>query len=178
VFPENKYYLEKVMKHQFTSIIASVALVAGLSFSSFSQELEILGSAGTEASSSGASISYTVGELVVETGVSSSSVLTQGYQQGFLTPTAIDEVPSELELSLYPNPTSEFLIIESVDLNKFDQITMYDINGKLLWSENGNSHVENRLRVDFTPYAAGNYILKMVDSQNQESYSYSVVKSH
>lgn len=166
------------MKQLIKSVLVSATMVAGLSFGSFAQELEIIGSAGTEATSSSASISYTVGELVVETGTSSSSVLTQGYQQGFLTPVAIDEVPAELAISLYPNPTSEFLILESANLNKFDQITMYDINGKLLWSENGNSQVENRLRVDFTPYAAGNYILKLVDSQNQESYSYSVVKSH
>jgi len=159
-------------------ILASALFVAALAFTSNAQTLEVLSSAGTEASSSTASISYTVGELVIETGTSSSAILTQGYQQGFLTPTAIDEVPADLELSIFPNPTSDYLIIESASISDFDQMTMYDMNGKLIWQETGNQNTENRVQVDFRPFSAGNYILKLVDSDNNASYSYSVVKSH
>ena len=53
------------------SFLSVLALMLCFGLYSNAQELEILTSAGTEASSSSASISYTVGELVVETGTSS-----------------------------------------------------------------------------------------------------------
>ena len=142
------------------------------------QAQEVIASAGAEVESSGGSMSYTIGEMVVTSTVGTEGGLTQGYQQGFLTPTAIDEIPAELELSLYPNPASDFIIIESKSLADFEQITMYDMAGKLIWSQNGNSSVDNRITVDFKGHAAGNYIIRLADSDKNQSYSYSVIKSH
>ena len=38
--------------------------------------------------------------------------------------------------------------------------------------------IDNRLTVDFTGHAAGNYIIRLADSDKNQSYSYSVIKSH
>lgn len=142
------------------------------------QAQEVIASAGTEVESSGGSMSYTIGEMVVASTITDDGALTQGYQQGFLTPTAIDEIPAELELSLYPNPAADYIIIESKSLSDFEQITMYDMSGRLIWSQNGNSSVDNKITVDFTGHAAGNYIIRLADSDKDQSFSYSVVKSH
>ncbi|MCO4807473.1 MAG: T9SS type A sorting domain-containing protein [Flavobacteriales bacterium] len=142
------------------------------------QAQEVIASAGAEVESSGGSMSYTIGEMVVTSTINTEGALTQGYQQGFLTPTAIDEIPAELELSLYPNPAADYIIIESKSLSDFEQITMYDMAGKLVWSQNGNSSVDNKITVDFTGHAAGNYIIRLADSDKDQSFSYSVVKSH
>jgi hypothetical protein len=142
------------------------------------QAQEVIASAGAEVESTGGSMSYTIGEMVVTSTINDDGALTQGYQQGFLTPTAIDEIPAELELSLYPNPASDFIIIESKSLTDFEQITMYDMSGRLIWSQDGNNSIDNRLTVDFTGHAAGNYIIRLADSDKNQSYSYSVIKSH
>lgn len=142
------------------------------------QAQEVIASAGAEVESSGGSMSYTIGEMVVTSTISDDGALTQGYQQGFLTPTAIDEIPAELELSLYPNPAADYIIIESKSLSDFEQITMYDMSGKLIWNASGNGAIDNRITVNFQNQAAGNYIIKLVDSDKNQSYSYSVIKSH
>ena len=142
------------------------------------QAQEVIASAGAEVESTGGSMSYTIGEMVVTSTTNTDGTLTQGYQQGFLTATAIDEIPSELELSLYPNPAADYIIIESKSLSDFEQITMYDMAGKLVWRQNGNTSVDNKLTIDFTAHAAGNYIIRLADSDENQSFSYSVVKSY
>ncbi|MDA7744691.1 T9SS type A sorting domain-containing protein [bacterium] len=162
------------MKMILVSALFSFLFVLGSTI----QAQEVIASAGAEVESSGGSMSYTIGEMVVASTITDDGALTQGYQQGFLTPTAIDEIPAELELSLYPNPAADYIIIESKSLSDFEQITMYDMSGRLIWSQNGNSSVDNKITVDFTGHAAGNYIIRLADSDKDQSFSYSVVKSH
>jgi hypothetical protein len=121
---------------------------------------------------------YTVGEMVVASTVTGDGGLTQGYHQAYLTPTAIDEIPEELELRLYPNQTADFITIESKSLSDFEQITMYDMSGRLIWSQDGNTSIDNKITVDFTTQAAGNYIIRLADSEKDQSFSYSVIKTH
>lgn len=160
-------------------MIKSIAIAAvALLWAGSTSAQEVIATAGAEAESSSGSMSYTVGEMVVTSEVTSEGALTQGYQQGHLVPTAIDEIPDELELSLYPNPAADYIIIESKSLTDFEQITMYDMSGRLIWSQDGNSSVDNKITVDFTGHAAGNYIIRLADSDKDQSFSYSVVKSH
>jgi hypothetical protein len=142
------------------------------------QAQEVIASAGAEVESSGGSMSYTIGEMVVTSTINTDGALTQGYQQGFLTPTTIDEIPAELELSLYPDTAAYCIIIESKSLSDFEQITMYDMSGRLVWSQNGSTSVDNKLTIDFTGHVAGNYIVPLADSDKDQSFSYSAVKSH
>jgi len=80
----------------------------------FVSSQEVVSSAGETQTIPGIEISWTIGEPVIETVSSGSSVLTQGFHQTKLTVTTIDELLfSDLELKVYPNPTSEFVIISS-----------------------------------------------------------------
>lgn len=160
------------------TLVATASLLTVVAFNTNAQQLEVIGSAGTATETSGGAIAYTVGEMVVETGETSGGVLTQGFHQSFITITAIDELPASLALKLYPNPATDFIIIESDELNRFDNMTMYDMAGQLVWQARGNSAVDNRLTVNMANRAAGNYIIKLNDSKAQQSFSYSVVKSH
>jgi len=87
-------------------------------------------------------------------------------------------IAQELELRLYPSPTADFITIESKSLSDFEQITMYDMSGRLIWSQDGNTSIDNKITVDFTTQAAGNYIIRLADSEKDQSFSYSVVKTH
>jgi hypothetical protein len=165
-----------IMKSIKITSLAILFAFAGLE--GHSQELQVIGSAGSEAMSSGGSLAYTVGEVVVSSSTNAEGTLTQGYHQGFLTPTAIDEIPADLELSLYPNPASDYIIIESKSLQDFEEIQMFDMSGKLIWNASGNGAVDNRITVNFQNRAAGNYIIKLIDSDKSQSFSYSVIKSH
>lgn len=62
---------------------------------------------------------------------------------------------------IYPNPTSDYVFIET-DYDwagiGHEQVSVYDINGKLLQSQAFN---ESRKRIDLTGYPAGFYLVKL-----------------
>ncbi len=159
------------MKH-----IAMITLFAAGALSANAQELEVIGSAGSSETSASGTLSYTIGEVVVATGSSTENVLTQGFHQGFLTPTAIDEVPERFEVTIYPNPTADRLVIESAHLSDFERVKLYDLQGKLIWQQASSLADQERMVINFIPYAAGNYILRMSEKTTGEVYSYKVVK--
>jgi len=63
-----------------------------------------------------------------------------------------------LELSIYPNPASGLLHIESKDGSVIDALTAYDITGRVVLSETGLTAVEE---LDLSSWSAGVYILKI-----------------
>ena len=166
------------MKINHKYFIVTLSLLTVVAFNTNAQQLEVIGSAGTVSESSGGTIAYTIGEMVIETGETAGGILTQGFHQSFITITAIDELPSDFSLKLYPNPATDFVIVESDQLTRFDQIALYDMAGQLVWKANGSSAVDNRLTINFENRAAGNYIVRLSDSKAQQSFSYSLIKSH
>ncbi len=73
----------------------------------------VMSSAGEINTSNGASVSYTIGETVVQT-VVSNAIVTQGFQQAkpkLFTPVA--ENNEILDFGIYPNPTLALLYIKN-----------------------------------------------------------------
>lgn len=77
-------------------------------------------------------LSYTVGETVINTGTTNNEVLTQGFQQGEkIIGTFIDPLLGETTFVLYPNPTTEKLILEiDTDQRRKLQVEFIDIRGR------------------------------------------------
>ena len=70
----------------------------------------VIGSAGASFSNSTAKTDLTVGEVVIET-FSNNTILTQGFHQGDLkVSTAVVNI--DIKTKIYPNPTTNFLIVE------------------------------------------------------------------
>lgn len=57
--------------------------------------------------------------------------------------------------NFYPNPVDEVLIISNAE--SIDQIEIYDITGKKVFSQN---HKDNHLEVDMSKFSTGTYLLK------------------
>lgn len=158
------------MKHKLC-VFAGLLL---FSTAGVSQQLQLVGSAGEESSSSSAILSYSVGELVVANGANDG--FSQGYQQSNLFVTGIDPAPAEIDISIYPNPATDRIIVESSSLGEFGIIRLLDSKGALVWGENGN--VSTRVEISLADMAAGNYLLELTNSQKQTAYSYKIIKTH
>ena len=122
------YLLRKLTKMRNTNLI----LLCCLAFSSIkAQHLspEVIGSAGASFSNSTAKTDLTVGEVVIET-FSNNTILTQGFLQGIIK-VSTGVVNIDIKTKIYPNPTTNFLIIE-LEKNVNAELLVYDINGKLV----------------------------------------------
>lgn len=64
-------------------------------------------------------------------------------------------------ISIYPNPTSDYVKINSENDQKIIQAQIFDLNGRLL----SNSDIANQM-VDFKNLTKGMYILKLIDENN------------
>jgi len=139
------------------------------------QELELIGSDGSEGSSSTVHVTYSIGEVVIETGSSSSATLTQGYQQSNLTVTGLGDIPDAISVAVFPNPTADLVNIRLEDANDVAGIELYDAGGKIVWSA---EPLSANIQFNATHLAAGTYHLVLKASQSEQLYTYQIIKTH
>jgi hypothetical protein len=122
---------------------------------------EVIASSGSHFSGGGIELSWTLGEVAIETVGGSSAQLTQGFHQPFAIVNGIEE-ESETLLSVYPNPTNGILHVrsEKKDL-PIEFIRIFSIQGQLLATP---AYTNNQVDISFL--AAGIYILKIQSGQH------------
>jgi len=153
----------------------SILLVVLIFLSAIHISAQEVISANGETSTVGSNqISWTVGEVIVETVSFGTTVLTQGFHQSKLTVTAIDNLfISGVEIKVYPNPTQDFV---NINFNKMPDNAVYrvfDLSGKLLEQKSISS---NSSQVDMTRFAGGQYILKLSHKNQQALQTFKIVK--
>ena len=138
-----------------------IILVLTASVSVKAQQLEVVATSGDFYKKSSGSISWTLGEVAIETLSETNYILTQGFQQSKLTVTAINDlkVPG-IELSVYPNPTNSFLSIEvKTDKQRDLLLSLFDLNGRLILQKKMTG---NKQTINMQNYKSGTYILKVM----------------
>jgi hypothetical protein len=139
-----------------------VLFIVGLGFSELHAQKATV-TTGGNASGSGGSISYSVGQIVYKTYNGSTGNVVQGVQQPYEVSviTGLEEAKDiNLVMSAYPNPTSYGITLK-VENYKIDNLTyqLYDINGKLLLKQKIKS-VETPILMEMLDN--GTYFLKVI----------------
>ena len=128
----------------------------------------VMSSAGAINTSNGASVSYTIGETLVQT-VVNNAIVTQGFQQAkpkLSTPVADNN--EVLDFGIYPNPTLALLYIKNSANIK--QIEVFNDLGQQLFSSNTPNE-----SIDFSNYPNGIYFLK-IKTVSDKFFTQQVVK--
>ncbi len=143
-----------------------------MALNSFAQE--VIAPAGETYKDENAQLSWTLGETLITTAQTDSKILTQGFLQTKLVVTALDqpEIP-DLNVKVYPNPTSNYVVVH-FDENMFDaHIQLFDIAGKKL----KESIVSNNdTQMNITEYSEGTYLLKLFDDKFQPIQTFKIIK--
>jgi len=126
----------------------------------------VVSSSGDSYSNSSVIMDYTLGEIVVKTHTNSTTILTQGFHQGVLEVTT-GVVNIDIKTKVYPNPTTNFLIVE-LEKNVNADIMVYDINGKLVIKDRLNN--EQQKQLDFSFLTQGNYLLHINIADKKSVY--------
>ncbi len=145
-------------------LIFSLAVIFLLTGKLSAQQV-IATSGGTGQNTSG-TITYTLGELVIETYSGTDKKLTQGFQQSRLIITAVSEIKGlSYTVTAYPNPTTNFIKIKlEKDFPETLDYLLMDINGKVLSSgkiENGETDIS------FEDNAVGTYFIKIIQEKKE-----------
>ncbi len=77
-------------------------------------------------------MSWTLGEAVIETGSSGNYSLTQGFHQPKLTVTSTEIFADDLNVKVNPNPTQQFISIQSDKLLENTEYALFSLSGEKL----------------------------------------------
>ena len=154
--------------------ILSFLIIFGLLVIECTKAQQVIATSGYFAQTGSGTLSYTLGELVIDTYTKNNTTLTQGFQQPKIVVTAINEISGlDFSITAFPNPTSNMvkLKIEKGNSEKTDYV-LYDIGGKALLKgrlENGEADIS------FEPFLPAMYVLK-IHIDGKEVKTFKIIK--
>ena len=160
---------QKVMKHikELTSLAFILLALGGL------QAQETVSATGDDATGSGGSSSYTVGQVVYTTNTGSNGSLSQGVQQAYEIYTVdVSETKRNISLSIYPNPTTDILKLK-VDNTEALSYQLHDLQGKLLESKAITSSITS---INTRGLPRATYLIKVMSGENKVK-TFKVIKN-
>jgi len=137
---------------------------------------ESVSASGGNATGSGGTTSYTVGQVAYTSSSSSNGSVSAGVQQAYTitATTGIDETNFNLKASVYPNPTTDLLVLSINELKEEYRYQVLDMAGKLL--TNGQLR-DNQTQLDFSSYATGSYYVNIITNSNKQIKTFQVIKN-
>ena len=168
---DNNNNLKQKMKYKKVKISV---LLLGLGLTAQAQQATT--ATGSDASGSGGTVAYSVGQIVYTTNTGTNGSVAQGVQQPYEISIVlgIDNHTINLELTAYPNPTTNFLTLNvgNAELSTLN-FQLYDILGKLIESRKIISSIET-IAIENLPTAT--YFLKITNNNN-EVKTFKIIKN-
>jgi hypothetical protein len=130
-----------------------------------SQAQESINASGAELSGNTGTISYSIGQVVYNTYSMPGASFAEGVQQPYeiSTVNGIDIPEIVLQMSTYPNPTTDYLNLSIGNYNQ-EKLTLqlFDVAGKLLLDQ---TITEPNTVIDMNRFTMATYYLTITDSQ-------------
>ena len=152
----------------------SVILLSGFLLTAV-QAQEAIPAAGGNASGSGGTASYSVGQVAYQAKTGTGGSVTEGVQQSYeiIEVTGVEITGINLSVSAYPNPVSDYLTItvEDIELSSLTY-QLYDMQGSLLQNEKITG---NQTSVAMGNLVSATYFIKITQN-NKEIKTFKIVK--
>jgi hypothetical protein len=162
------------MRHKRLKL--SAVLLLGLGLTSL-QAQESVNATGGNASGSGGSASYSIGQVVCQTHTGTSGSVAQGVQQPYeiSVVTGLEEAKGiTLTVSAYPNPTTDYLTLEVKEFELSNlNFQLYDMSGKLLQNE---KIAGNQTSIVMTNLVPATYFIKVIQ-RNKVVKTFKIIKN-
>lgn len=155
-------------KHLKISVLLAMLLV------SFGLQAQVsVNAAGGNAMGDGGSVSFSVGQMAFSTNVGPNGSVTQGVQQPYeISVLSVSENAENINLSVYPNPSTDYLYLTSSDEISDLSYQLFDMNGRLLKSE---KITENQTNINVQGLVSATYFVK-VNQGNKTVKTFKIIK--
>ena len=136
---------------------------------------QVLSATGGDASGSGGTVAYSVGQIVYTTSTGTTGSVAQGVEQAYeISSVGIKETALNISLSVFPNPTSDFLTLKVEDYNNEAlSYNLIDEQGKLILSE---QITNQETQVAMSTLARGSYFINIVQT-NKKIQTFKIIKN-
>lgn len=159
---------------QLLLLLCGMGMIGSLNAQSISPE--VIGSAGDQNTVGSTTVSWTIGEPLVETVATGGNEVSQGFHQPSYLLVALDNpFARHLAVEVFPNPTQErvFFEFERED-NSPIVIRLINLEGQLL-EEQSSVELQDRLEFNLSQVPNGQYFLQ-VRTSSGEFNAYKVQK--
>ena len=155
-------------KHLKISVLLSMLLV------SFGLRAQVsVNVAGGNATGDGGSVSFSVGQMTFSANVGPNGSVAQGVQQPYeISVLSVAEQAENINLSVYPNPSTDYLYLTTSDEISNLSYQLFDMNGRLLQSE---KIIGNQTNINMQGLVSATYFVK-VNQGNKTVKSYKIIK--
>jgi len=162
------------MRHKKLKL--SAVLLLGLGLTGLQAQESINATVG-DASGSGGSASWSVGQIVYTINTGTNGTVAQGIQQPYeiSVVSAIEEVKGiSLSVTAYPNPTTDFLQLK-VESEKLKDLSyqLFDINGKLLQTKKLTG---TETQIDISSYVPSTYFVRVI-AESKSIKTFKIIKN-
>ena len=136
---------------------------------------QVLSATGGDASGSGGTVAYSVGQIAYTTSTGTTGSLAQGVEQAYeIYSVGIKETALNISLSVFPNPTSDFLTLKVQDYNNEAlSYNLLDEQGKLVLNE---QIITQDTQVAMSTLARGAYFINIVQA-NKKIQTFKIIKN-
>jgi len=153
-----------------------VLLTVGLLWAGFTQAQESANSSGGDATGSGGTVAYSIGQIVYTTNTGGSGSIAQGVQHAYeIFTVGITETEFNISLIAFPNPTTENLTLQISDYNNEKlAYQLFDIQGKQL--SNGQITAQ-QTQINMNRLPTATYFINVVNQENKQVQSFKINKT-
>ena len=136
---------------------------------------QVLSATGGDASGSGGTVAYSVGQIAYTTSTGATGSVAQGVEQAYeISSVGIKETALNISLSVFPNPTSDFLTLKVQDYNNEAlSYNLLDEQGKLVLNE---QIITQDTQVAMSTLARGAYFINIVQA-NKKIQTFKIIKN-
>lgn len=160
------------MKNYKLEIITLLLFVFGMNVNA--QQTTV--TSGGNATGSGGSVSYSIGQVADKTQTGTTGTITQGVQQPFeiVTLSGLEFENIRLEAIVFPNPTTSNITLKISDFNLENlNYQLLDIQGRLI---NEGKISNNETVINMERYTTSTYILR-INSKSKEIKTFKIIKN-
>jgi hypothetical protein len=153
-----------------------VLLNIGFLLASMTQAQESVNVSGGNATGSGGTVAYSVGQVVYTTNIGSTGSVAQGVQQAYeIFTVGTKEIELNNVLSVFPNPIADNLILQIDDYNNEKlSYQLFDLQGKFLIDGQINAQ-QTQINTASLPVAT--YFINVVNQESRIIQSFKIIKN-
>jgi hypothetical protein len=151
-------------------------LAAGLLCVGFAQAQQSVNSSGGNATGSGGTVSYSIGQVVYSFNAGNVGSVAQGVQHSFeILPVGIKEKSLNISLTIFPNPTTENLILQANNYSNEKLLyQLLDIQGKQLST---GQIIAQQTQINTASLSNATYFINVINQENQKLQSFKIIKN-
>ena len=151
-----------------------IVLAVFLLLSSTSVVAHEMTASGGDASGSGGSVAFSVGQIIYTEALGTNGSATQGNQQAYeLFSVGVEQTDLHISLTVFPNPTSHNLTLQIQDLQQNLSYQLTDAMGHIL---DQKTMTTKSTSIPMEHYAAATYFLN-IKQKNKTIKAFKIIKN-